>query len=289
VDTTFELKLNLGDTTIGLRCWDQDFAHMLHIWCGVFRATSKPAFWLEIELREGRTPAEIQPLMSQARPKVNGNRFYTLPPLWEGEISWAERWLKFRAEKALFHEEIQPRFLNVLLSSIYNTVCEYQKGSARKAYLFHGCGVVASGKGYLFTGPSGAGKTTVAKLAGTRTVLNDEAVLLCDEGGEFWLSGTPLLGGVNRRANGWHRLQAVLMLAHSQKVRLRRLSRGEAYQRFLTQLFDTAPLFPPWADREGVSFLRARADLAASAVRNVRMYELHFEPAGSFWSPVERL
>ncbi len=129
----------------------------------------------------------------------------------------------------------------------------------------------------------------MAKLAGTRTVLNDEAILLRDGGGELWFSGTPLLGGLNKRTNGWHRLRAVLMLAHGEEARLRPLSGGEAYQRFLAQLFDTAPLIPPWVGREGLSFLEARADFSASAVRSVRMYELHFRPDGSFWPLVEQL
>jgi len=285
----FESKISIGDVTVGLRCWDEEFAHVLCTWCGAFRVAREPDFWLEIELREGRPAAEIQQLKSQVHLKVNGGHFHTLPPLWEGEISWAEHWLKFKTEKELFHPAIQPRFLNVLLSSIYNTICEYQRGAKREAFLFHGCGVVANGKGYLFTGPSGAGKTTVAKLAGRRMVLNDEAVLLHGGGGEFWLSGTPLLGGVNKRVNGWHRLRAVLMLEHSEQVRLQPLSRGEVYQRFLAQFFDTTPLIPPWVDREGLAFLEAKVDFAASVVRAVPMYALHFKPDNSFWSLVRQL
>lgn len=289
MDKAFELKISIGDVTIGLRCRDEEFARALCTWCGAFRVAREPDFWLEIELREGRPVAEIQQIMPEVHLEVNGGRFCTCPPLWEGEISRAERWLKFRTERELFHPAIQPRFLNVLLSSIYNTICEYQRRSEREAFLFHGCGVVAREKGYLFTGPSGAGKTTVAKLAGRRTVLNDEVVLLRNGEGEFWLSGTPLLGRLNKKANGWHRLRAVLMLAHGEEVRLRSLSRGEAYQQFLVQLFGTAPLLPPWVAREGLLFLEARADFSASAVRAVPMYELHFKPDDSFWPLVEQL
>ncbi len=289
MDKAFELKISIGDATIGLRCWDNGFAHSLRTWCGEFHSAREPDFWLEIQLREGRPATEIQQIMSQVHLKVDGGHFRTHPPLWEGEISWAEHWLRFKTEKELFHPAIQPRFLNVLLGSIYNTICEYQRGGEREAFLFHGCGVVVRGQGYLFTGPSGAGKTTVAKLAGTRMVLNDEAVLLRDGGSKFWLGGTPLLGGLNRRANGWHRLRAVLMLEHGQEVRLRPLSRGEAYRRFLAQLFDTAPLIPPWVDREGLSFLEAKADFSAWAVRAVPMYKLRFKPDDSFWPLVEQL
>ena len=62
-----------------------------------------------------------------------------------------------------------------------------------------------------------------------------------------------------------------------------------AYQRFVAQLFDTTPLLPPSTIRERASFLEARADLSAVAVRAVPMYELHFKPDGSFWPLVEQL
>jgi hypothetical protein len=216
LDKAFELRFSIGDATVGLRCRDKELAHMLHTWCSGFRATRGPDFWLEIELTGGRSAAEIQQIMPQVYLEVNGGHFHTQPPICVGEISWTEHWLKLKAEQELFHPGIQPRFLNVLLSSIYNTICEYQRGAEREAFLFHGCGVLANGKGYLFTGPSGAGKTTVARLAGTRMVLNDEAVLLRNGGGELWLGGTPLLGGINKRANGWYQLRTVLMLEHQQ-------------------------------------------------------------------------
>ena len=285
----FELKVDMGDVTIGLRCSDKGFSDMLQTWCGTFRSDQEPDFWLEVELRTGRTVAEIRQIIPYVSQQVNGSRFRSCPPLWEGEISWDEAWVKFRSERELFHNSMQPRFLNVLLSSIYNTICEYRREGRRHAFLFHGCGVVAAGKGYLFTGPSGSGKTTVARLAGSRVVLHDEAVLIRDNEGEFFFRGTPLLGGTRRRANGWHRLRAVLMLAHNENVGVRLLSKNEAYRRFTAQVFDTAPLIPPWVDRKGLSFLEQRVDLSASAVRTIPMYELQFRQDDSFWPIVEDL
>jgi hypothetical protein len=289
LERAYELRVSVGDTTIGLRAWDDAFAQTVDSWCAAFRSMDQPDFWLEIELRDGRSAAEIRSLVPQVRIEANGCCFRSCPPLWEGEISWSDHWLKFRTERELFHPSIQPRFLNVLLSSIYNTVCEYQGEEEREAFIFHGCGVAVGERGYLFTGPSGVGKTTVAGLAGQRTVLNDEAVLLRNGEEGVWLNGTPLLGGVKRRANAWRSLRAVLMLEQSEEVMVRPLQRGEAYSRFLAQLFDTSPLFRPGVDRERMSFLQPRADLAAAVVKSVPMYELHFRPDSSFWPLVEEL
>ena len=251
---------------------------MLYAWAGTFGSDREPDFWIEFELREGRSASEIQQMMAQVRVRASGNQAHSVPSLWESEISWAGRRLVFRAERALFAPAIQPRFLNVLFSSVYNTACESGRAEKRGAYLFHGCGVVVDGKGFLFTGPSGAGKTTVARLAGRRAVLNDEAVLLRRAQDGLWIGGTPLLGGVQRRTKGWYPLHAVLNLAHGERASLHPLNGLEAYPRFLMQLFDTAPLIPPEVDRDGLSFLAGRAALAASATSEIPMYELHFRP-----------
>jgi len=61
----------------------------------------------------------------------------------------------------------------------------------RRGLLVHGAGVVRDGRGYLFVGPSGAGKTTIATLSGL-PVLSDETCLvrITEAGAE--LAGTPV-------------------------------------------------------------------------------------------------
>jgi len=66
----------------------------------------------------------------------------------------------------------------------------------------HACGISDGNNGYIFTGPSGYGKSTIAKLSSPRTVLCDEMVLLKkDNCGRKSVFGTPFVGesaGLNR-------------------------------------------------------------------------------------------
>ena len=57
--------------------------------------------------------------------------------------------------------------------------------------LFHCAGLLVEGKAYLFTGQSGAGKSTVVALSSQALVLNDDLVVLRPIGGRWWAYGTP--------------------------------------------------------------------------------------------------
>lgn len=74
----------------------------------------------------------------------------------------------------------------------------------RNSFLIHGSSIIHNGKGYLFTGVSGSGKSTIAELSGA-TVLNDEISLIqVSPDGDVFVQGTPFYGdlkkGENKRA-----------------------------------------------------------------------------------------
>ena len=68
------------------------------------------------------------------------------------------------------------------------------KLAARNGFLLHAATVIRHGKAYLFTGRSGAGKSTVASLAPPGSVLTDEISLLRRENGVWRAYGTPFWG-----------------------------------------------------------------------------------------------
>ncbi|MBL0227568.1 hypothetical protein [Thermomonas sp.] len=61
--------------------------------------------------------------------------------------------------------------------------------------LMHASSVVLSGRAYVFTGVSGAGKTTISRLAPEGAhLLTDEMSFIRREGGEYFAHGTPFAG-----------------------------------------------------------------------------------------------
>lgn len=151
--------------------------------------------------------------------------------------------------------------------------------------LIHGAGIVLDGLGYLFAGPSGAGKTTVAGLAaGVGQVLSDENVVvrLTDTRAElcstpFWGQSTPpeRVRRVNRRVP----LAGIYMLVHAPDFSLTRLRPAEA----VAALLNTEKVAT-----ERVESADAWLAVAGRLAAAVPVYRLGFRPTAELWSFLAR-
>jgi hypothetical protein len=137
----------------------------------------------------------------------------------------------------------------------------------------HGGGVVLpDGRGWLFVGVSGAGKTTLSKMwlaePGVR-VLSDERIILRAENDGLWMYGTPWHGDGHIAAPGRARLDRVFFLRHGPRNALGAVPPTSV----VTRLFVCG--FAPFHDAPGLEFsLGFLADVA----RRVRCDELAFVP-----------
>ncbi len=105
----------------------------------------------------------------------------------------------------------------------------------------HACGVVTpEGRGLLFAGQSGDGKTTTARLweelPGT-VILSDDRIVVREEGGRFVMHGTPWHGEAELSASRSVAVEAVFLLEHGAANRLLPLSVPEAAARLAARSF----------------------------------------------------
>ena len=149
------------------------------------------------------------------------------------------------------------------------------------ALLLHACGVEIDGCGYAFFGPSGAGKTTVARLAqGHGEVLGDENVVLRLTGDEVELASTPFWGSstppeIIHRANRSAPLAGLYSLAHASRFAVARLTPGQGVAALLkTEKVAT----------ERVESAAAWLAVAGSIVERVPVHLLRFAPSKELWS-----
>lgn len=137
----------------------------------------------------------------------------------------------------------------------------------------HACGVVdRDGQGYLFSGYSGAGKTTMARQWCDEmgvTVLSDDRIVLRKVGDQIWMHGTPWHGDEPLAARGCAPLSRGFFLHHAARHAISPLTGAHA----VAELF--ARSFPPFYSASGLDFTLA---LLSDITRLVPFSELAFAP-----------
>lgn len=127
--------------------------------------------------------------------------------------------------------------------AVYRAIAERMPGY--DTILFHGSAVAVDGAGYVFTAPSGTGKSTHARLwreyLGARAVMvNDDKPLLRLDGPEPLVCGTPWDGKHRLSRNMTAPLRALAVLERSAVNRATPLTAREAYPLLLRQTYRPA-------------------------------------------------
>jgi len=151
-----------------------------------------------------------------------------------------------------------------------------------RGVLLHASAVRDGERGLLFSGVSGAGKSTMASLWEGRPgvkVLSDDRVIVREREGRMWAYGTPWHGSGRIASPEGMPLDAIFVLRHASENRAVGLDPLDAASRLLVRSF------PTFWDAEGMAFtLRFLADLC----RAVPCHDLGFVPDGQVVDFVRR-
>jgi hypothetical protein len=120
-----------------------------------------------------------------------------------------------------------------------------------------------NGRGHLFLGHSGAGKSTTARLWIDRTgarILSDDRIILRVREGQIWMYGTPWHGDAGIASPDCAPLTGIYVLAHGKKNKQVSLPAGRAAAELFTRSFVTHH------SAEGIQFTLGFLDRVARQV-----------------------
>jgi hypothetical protein len=137
----------------------------------------------------------------------------------------------------------------------------------------HGCGIIdRDGRGQLFVGQSGAGKTTTARVwlsEGHYDIVSDDRVIVRFINGEWRMFGTPWHGEAELSAALSAPLAAIHLLVQASRTELVSLPPAQA----AAALFGCT--FPPFYDAEALNFT---LECLERIVRDLPVRALRFLP-----------
>jgi hypothetical protein len=148
----------------------------------------------------------------------------------------------------------------------------------RRGFLLHAATVVRDGRAYVFAGRSGAGKSTVASLSPTGTVLTDEISLIRFTDGCWQAYGTPFWGEFRAAGQNQHYpIAGIFSLVQAKKDRIEPMSAKET----LRALLPCVLFFSSKPDAN-----EALLRLMLEAVRQIPCHRLHFRRDDGFWQVI---
>lgn len=178
--TMLSSSIGIGGVTVALRTDSAEYVEMLESRYGGFPGGARVDYEFDVELVA----------FAEGDPDDDVSVEYA-------DGLWRMRRGDFRAEwdpvarRGRVRQSLNPYAIDSLLRILHTLVLAGKGG-----VLMHAASVIRNGKAYLFTGVSGAGKTTISRLApADATLLTDEiSYVTRSEAGGYIAHGTPFAG-----------------------------------------------------------------------------------------------
>jgi hypothetical protein len=141
--------------------------------------------------------------------------------------------------------------------------------------ILHSACILFCGKGYLFSGVSGSGKSTISQIwqkDGDAEVLTDERVIIREFQSDLWAFGTPWYGTAEIHKNMGAPIDKIFFIKHGKGNKATQIPKTDAANRLMVRCF------PTFWSREGMHFA---VDFCSRIAEEKECYELEFAPDSS--------
>jgi hypothetical protein len=286
------IRLQLGDICCALKCPDGEIYSRLQPLYREFETEQPPDIMIELEATNRLSLKKLEAAVFRTKYiSKNDKHFRTSSRIFSGQYNPTRRLIKITGEKNLANPDLKINHLNRLLSLAYYSACKLEYNNIPPSMFVHTCGILRYGNVLLFTGPSGAGKTTIARLCDQPNgeVINDEMLLVSrpgQNGNGINVRSAPILSTFPPRRNLTASLRCIFLLKQGSKTLARGLNRTEAYLRFMRQIISPACI----GQKDKKTIFSMMADFSDQVTAAIPVYELEFTMDRiSLWQTVAEL
>jgi hypothetical protein len=179
---------------------------------------------------------------------------------------------------------MQGNFARIFEQILYQAYWSAVRRKGLNSLLIHSSAIVRNGKGYIFTGKSGSGKSTVTALSEGSDVLNDEIALIDFAEETAVVHDTPFNGFFPNKVEGSAPLSALMLLKQATFHRLSRTSSAESIKTLSKEIIPPMGLETPLSSSVYWDML----EYAKRIVDAIPLYLMEFLPDPGFWECIER-
>lgn len=229
-------------------------------YAGFVRRSENSEITFDVEIVQPGSPdpdADVQVTQAYGRWRLTRGDFQA-----EWEPSSGTGWIRQTAN---------PYSIDSVLRIVHTLVL-----ARRNGFLLHAASAIRNGKAFLFAGVSGAGKTTISRLAPSDVILLTDEISYVRKDGDCYLAfGTPFAGELAKVGeNVSAPVVALYLLAKGPENRIETVASGEAIRSLLANT-----LF--FAEEE--EFVRAAFHAAFEFVSRIPVLRLTFVPDSRVW------
>src|SRR5713226_6770927 len=248
-----------------LHLQDPSFRQLLALrYAGFVGSLSPPKFEFDVELTPPLADDPDEDLRVQMRDGVWRLRRGDFRAHWDP-----------RAGRGHIRQSANPYSIDSVLRIVHTLILAREGG-----FLLHAAGAIRNGRGFLFSGVSGAGKTTISRLAPPDvTLLTDEVSYIRRVDASYRACGTPFAGELARVGENCSApIASLFFLKQGPENKIESMAKSEAIRRLMRNILFFA---------EDAALVENVFQSACKFVEQVPVRQLTFTPDSRVWGMIQ--
>jgi len=264
VNPSYQITVDIGGMPILLHTQDDSFRQLLaRRYAGFVDSAVSPRFEFDIELTTPSRKAPDEDVRVEMRDGT-----------WRlGRGDFRAQWDP-GARRGRIRQSANPYSIDSVLRIVHTLILAHEGG-----FLLHSAGAIRNGRAFLFSGVSGAGKTTISRLAPPDvTLLTDEVSYVRRVDAGYRACGTPFAGELARVGENCSApIASLFFLKQGPENKIEAVAKSEAVRRLMRNILFFA---------EDAALVEEVFQSACEFVERVPVQQLTFTPDSRVWGMI---